>query len=185
MAGWRGQGRRIEVGESIQNEQVISHYQDHGVTHKLYLRQAKKTTIPNWDLKIETNMDGPMGDQNITTPSVVKPGESRIIAQAPAPGPRGEISDFIICVDYEANLLHKAVGNKEEQLISSLNNTEQQVGCLMVDDEKEATRIDNHNNTSQAPCDTRVQNNSGIAGGKVIAQLRYRRRKSNSAGEEN
>ena len=184
MAGWPGPRRRIEVDESIQNEKVISHYRDHEVTHKLYLRQAKKTAIPNWDLKIET--DDTRGDQNTITPSVMKSGESRIIAQAPTPGPRGGISDSIVCVDYEANLLHKTAGNKEEQYFtSSLNNTEQQVGCLMVNDEKEATRIDNHNNTSQAPCDTRVQNNSGIAGGKVIAQLRYRRRKSNSAGEEN
>ena len=98
-----------------------------------------------------------------------------IIAQAPAPDHRWETSDFIICAGYEVNLLPKAAGNKAEQhATSSLNNTEQQAGCLMVNDKREATRIDNHNNknnTSEASFDTRVQtNNSGIAGGKATDQ---------------
>ena len=87
MAGWQGLGKRIEVGKSIKNEKVISHYnQGHEVTHKLHLRQAKRTAIPNWGIKIETNMGDPVNDQDIiTTPNMVNQGESRIIAQAPAP----------------------------------------------------------------------------------------------------
>ena len=133
---------------------IIEHYRDHQATHnKLYIRQAKKAEIPNWSLKIETYDErGGTKNENKITPSVMKSGESRIITQAPAPGPRGATSDSIVSVGYEAKPLHKIGGIKMEQHFTSpLNDTEQQVGCLMVNDAKEATRVDNHDNNSQAP----------------------------------
>ena len=104
------------------------HYRDHQATHnKLHIRQAKKAGTPNWSPKIETDdEEGGTKNKNTVIPSVMKSGESRIITQAPAPGPRGVTNDYIVSVGYEAKPLHKISGIKEEQHFTSfLNDTEQ------------------------------------------------------------
>ena len=80
-----------------------------------------------------------------TTNSVVKESESMIAAQVTAKDHRGVNSDSMIGTDHGVKLLYKAVKDQDElHDTATLNNTEQQAGCSMANEEKRAARTDCH-----------------------------------------
>ena len=177
MAGPRERKKRVKAGEVLLSEEVMLHYtRDHKITYEyIYFRQAIERLPTNQGRGLcmdGTNMNCSMG--TTTTPHVVNQGESMITAKVLTPDHRGGTSDFTICTDYEVKLLCRAVENMDGYATASLNNTEQQAGCLVVSDKRRATQAGDHNNKnniSKAAFDTRMQtNNSRVVGGKATNQ---------------